>query len=176
MAPFFWRFEPKGKTYWDQATFTYCVWNFLVKENHKSFWQNTFFWVELMRCHIFSKRVLPIAPFLYTVYWSTSQILEQEFYFLGHLVISVRYSGLPVRQLNTATPPPSYCCHCHCHCTVEDPISDTLLHWNFMKKSKHELQPILTCCTRNSATQKPSSTARNLLFWWLQLTTRQRCR
>ena len=61
---FFWRFEPKGKTYWDQATFTYCIWNFLVKENHASFWHNTFFWVELMRCHIFSKRVLPIATVL----------------------------------------------------------------------------------------------------------------
>ena len=31
--------------------------------------------------------------------------------------------------------------------------------------AKHELQPILTCCTRNSAT------ALNLLFWWSQLAT-----
>ncbi len=41
--------------------------------------------------------------------------------------------------------------------------------------SKHELLPILTCRTCNSATQKLSApapaTARNLLFWWLQLAT-----
>ena len=39
------------------------------------------------------------------------------------------------------------------------------------KLPKHDLLPILSCRTRNSATQNPSApaTARNLLFWWSQL-------
>ena len=39
-----------------------------------------------------------------------------------------------------------------------------------MKFAKHDLRPILSCRTRNSATQTPSApaTARNLLFWWSQ--------
>ena len=39
------------------------------------------------------------------------------------------------------------------------------------KLAKHDLLPILSCRTRNSATQNPSApaTARNLLFWWSQL-------
>ena len=38
---------------------------------------------------------------------------------------------------------------------------------------KHDLRPILSCRTRNSATQKTSApaTAHNLLFWWSQLAT-----
>ena len=37
--------------------------------------------------------------------------------------------------------------------------------------AKHDLRPILSCRTCNSATQYLSApaTARNLLFWWLQL-------
>ena len=43
----------------------------------------------------------------------------------------------------------------------------------FLLMVKHDLRPILTCCTRNSATQKPSATAtlHNLLIWWQQLAT-----
>ena len=37
------------------------------------------------------------------------------------------------------------------------------------KLAKHDLLPILSCRTRNSATQNPSTTASNLLFWWSQL-------
>ena len=42
-----------------------------------------------------------------------------------------------------------------------------------MKFPKHDLRPILTCCTRDFATQKPSRTtiAHNLLFWLSQLAT-----
>ena len=43
----FLRFEPKGKTYWDKATFTYCVWNIHCQGKSKVLWawHNTFFWV-----------------------------------------------------------------------------------------------------------------------------------
>ena len=42
---------------------------------------------------------------------------------------------------------------------------------NFFKtmSKKHDLRPILTCRTRNSATA--TATVRNLHFWWSQLTT-----
>ena len=36
---------------------------------------------------------------------------------------------------------------------------------------KHDLRPILTCRTRNFATQQLSATTHNLLFWWSQLAT-----